>query len=283
MIFLEKFINKNLNSYLDEFKDRNCFNPSHLYCNGMLFITFRSYGEKQKKPFCATLLIIKKEVSTIDLSDYCMRFGISNVADPKLLKLKNEVWITFNTGFNQSGNEIYLLKVWPQLGVPQKCIFKDRSLVEKNWCFFIEDEKIHALYSLNPIVILKAEGFTFKEVFRKKVVSRKLSLGSQICHFDGKGYFVAHEKKTIFNKRLYLGVIGSLSKKDGEYDISFSQKRFVHSLISLFGSMKKHNKNLISCTYFSGLSFDQNMITLSYGINDLASNFVTLEKEKLWS
>ena len=42
----------------------------------------------------------------------------------------------------------------------------------------------------------------------------------------------------------------------------------VHSPESLLGSAVKHNTNLYSCTYFSGLQASDSGIALGYGINE---------------
>ena len=47
----------------------------------------------------------------------------------------------------------------------------------------------------------------------------------------------------------------------------------VHSRDSVQGSGVKHNSNLLSCTYFSGLQASDSGITLGYGINDVDFGF----------
>jgi hypothetical protein len=50
---------------------------------------------------------------------------------------------------------------------------------------------------------------------------------------------------------------------------------FVHSPESLLGDSVKHNTNLYSCTYFSGLQASDNRLSLGYGVNDVDFGFST--------
>jgi len=86
---------------------------------------------------------------------------------------------------------------------------------------------------------------------------------------------MAHEKRFLYNKRIYFGRLVCLSVIDKKFKITkVSPYRYIHSFRSLFGTIKKRNKNLISCSYFSGISQDiDSKIILSYGINDFSFSF----------
>jgi hypothetical protein len=55
----------------------------------------------------------------------------------------------------------------------------------------------------------------------------------------------------------------------------------VHSPESLLGSAVRHNDNLFSCTYFSGLQASEAGVALGYGINDVEFGFSRYEYEAL--
>jgi len=62
--------------------------------------------------------------------------------------------------------------------------------------------------------------------------------------------------------------------------LDFAQKKIhpekywlIHSWKSLLGAKIKHNTNLFSCTYFSGLQASKDCIRLGYGINDVGFGF----------
>ena len=90
---------------------------------------------------------------------------------------------------------------------------------------------------------------------------------------------MAHEKIFIKNKRIYFGRLICLKLQDKKLKlIKIYPNRYIHSFSSLLGTIKKRNTNLISCSYFSGFSFkeNENLIILSYGINDYNFAFASI-------
>ena len=49
----------------------------------------------------------------------------------------------------------------------------------------------------------------------------------------------------------------------------------------MLGASKKHNPNLLSCTYYSGLVANDTTALISYGINDLDFSFAEVTKSEL--
>jgi hypothetical protein len=99
----------------------------------------------------------------------------------------------------------------------------------------------------------------------------ELSLGTQLFRKNGKFYFMAHKKLYLLGKKIYLGKCCSFDYENME--VQAGRYWWVHSLKSLLGSRVKHNTNLLSCTYFSGIQITGDMISLGYGVNDVDYGF----------
>lgn len=282
-----------LSKYIREYNIENSFNPSICIHNDVTYIAFRGKSKNNKHGFDALLLTINKNKNKnlINLSDKASNYNITPVSDPKLVILNNNVWITFNTGWSNGNNNIYLWKITPNIERPICCHYKERQPVEKNWGFFINNDKLMALYSIENKQILvadipndKTQEIKFTEL-SKSINNNKLkgySIGTQPIKFDGSYHLIAHKKFNIWKKRLYLGRLISFRMDDSSIKQMTSAKHFlIHSFRSLLGTKIKHNKNLISCTYFSGLLHINESIFLSYGINDIDFNIVEVSKESL--
>lgn len=276
-------------SYLKPFVSRNCFNPSILLTGDETLIAFRAFGETRTKPFRAYLFSTDGHASSVlDLSEAMEKFGITNVADPKLFSIGGEAWLTFNTGYSKTMNRLYILKVRPSLEEPRECTVENRQKVEKNWAFFEDQGGLRALYSIDPLVILDVnrgvnDELHFQKCFEAKRQQRRpLTIGTPMMPCDDGYLFIAHRKVQFLGKRLYFGVPARLRIADGSYRMDLGAKRLIHDRRSLFGSWRKHNPNLISCTYFSGIARNGDDVILSYGINDLTYEFASVSEGFLW-
>lgn len=283
---------------LKEYRDLNCFNPSLIFFGDLIFISFRAYQATEQKPFHSYLLFFNKvdhSTNVVNLSNHYFNYGIDNVADPKLAVLNEQVWLTFNTGYSEKANKLYLAQVFPELQPPYLCQYSSRRRVEKNWSFFIEDGTLKALYSIFPVSILVAKrkdesskSIKFTSLFTDGTVHlpnglRSISIGTQAILKNGQLYLMAHEKKYFLGWRIYLGMPVRIKKVNRHYIRIDSNKRFIHSYWSLLGSLKKHNRNLWSCTYFSGLQIQaDNKVILAYGVNDRRYAFKEVQFDKLW-
>ncbi len=274
---------------LRPYSSRNCFNPSILFLEAETLIAFRAFGTERTKPFAAYLFSTAgAETALLDLSEAMKEFGIANVSDPKLFALGDEAWLTFNTGYSKTQNNLYILKVRPTVETPRECTVAGRQKVEKNWAFFEDRGSLKALYSIDPLVILDVkEGpnqeYRFEKSFEAEPLWRQsLTIGTPLVKCEDGFKFIAHRKIQFLGKRLYFGVPGMLRIMDGSYRIDLSSKRLIHDHPSLLGSWRKHNPNLISCTYFSGIAHTESEIILSYGINDLTYGFASVSEQVLW-
>lgn len=287
-----------LRGLLDDLGVRNCFNPSFVYHGEMIIIAFRAYGQVKDKPFNSYLLIYNQADQSqkiINLTVEYSQYEISVVADPKLVNLFGDVWVTFNSGFSRDSNKLYLAKIYPDMDKPYLCEYLHRAGVEKNWAFFVEGDVLKAIYSLTPLVVLSVSGrddvahiLYFCKGSEDVVCTENeskllLSIGTQIVIWQGRMFLIAHVKKFFWGKRIYLGLPVIVDRGNGGYVLSLAQKKIVHSYISMLGSPVKHNKNLFSCTYFSGFQIRSSRAILGYGVNDVDYSFKDVELNLLWN
>jgi len=227
-------------------------------------------------------LTIDRSGNLYSLFNLSNRFSnVFKVADPKIFNVDDEVWITFNTGYEATGNNVYLVQVTPYIKEPKLCVYSDASLVEKNWAFFKYNGDLKVLYQpVEPIVMNVTFSHVQNEFHITKNVSsdvlnnmkklKKNTIASPIVSFKGGLYFMSHSKFFIRGKRLYLGRLMELTEREGVWSSVARTGFLAHSARSVLGAEEKLNPNLISCTYFSGLFVDNGEdLFVSYGVNDL--------------
>lgn len=294
-IVLSKFESeRSIIDLIDPDKYKNAFNPSIYEFKGVIYVAFRALSAQATMPFYSYLIKYYPAGNyseEINISEICLSYNINVCADPKLLLLDDELWLTFNTGYSTDFNYIYLLKVSDTFGQPYKCILENRKTVEKNWAFFKKDNLLQAIYTIYPfrkiyLESIDEEDHLFKFTFFKETApgvpiygkKKNLSIGTQLLHVDNHSYLIAHEKIRFINKVIYFGHFVSIT----ENAIKIHPQRIFHSYKDLLGVKKKYNKNLISCTYFSGLCIIKNKFLISYGINDISFDIKTITKGFIW-
>lgn len=262
----------------------NVFNPSVLRWRTETIIAFRALPPSGAKPFHAYLMRLKgAEVFLSDLTAVFESYGIHTVADPKLCVLHGEVHLTFNTGYSRGRNALYLSAVTPSVAAPQRCETAMRRPVEKNWGFFTHGAELRALYSLEPLVVL-TEGLRSQDpVGSDRVITferlaapagagddtgrMRFTIGTQPVSVNDQLFLIGHERRYLGKRRLYLPRAMEVALTDRQ-SIRVSAVRLSHSYRSLLGSRLRHNANLWSCTYASGLDIEDGKATISYGVND---------------
>ena len=293
--------NSAIREHIDALGLQNVFNPSVTVVADRTLVAFRALAARASSSrFDAHLLSIPRHGAPHhwNLTDHCANFGITVVADPKLVLLDDSVHITFNTGHPGVGqrNALYLMPVAAGPSRPRQCHFAQRRRVEKNWAFFSERGALHAVYELDPVTVLEATDETATTVrFSKRTgdrngrgaqralgVRRTHSLGTQPIQDEAGLHMVVHEKFHVRGRRLYLGRAVSVLNPTSRPRIKFSYVRLCGSLRAMFGVPKKHNPNLISATYFSGLSTSAFGLVVSYGINDVDYDIQELQWSDLW-
>ena len=274
----------------------NVFNPSILKIGREVFTSIRAEAEPGERPFRADSASLTSSAGPIlDLTRSAESFGVGPVADPKLLRIGSEIYVTFNTGYQaHRDNDIYLQRLWPEFGPPQRCILKGgRQTVEKNWAFFRTGEELRAVYSLDPLVFARDTGnsaarpTSSSERMESAVVSRpkrSLAIGTQLLleHGGGTALTIAHEKVHVLNKRAYYGRVVRVPLDRNDSPVEVSRIRLLHSKRDMLPALGRHNPNLISATYFAGLTRSTSGLMLSYGINDVSASIATLEASELW-
>lgn len=284
---------RRLTELVSEFNSAQVFNPSFLDWNGQWLITFRYRDRDAMSSSHAAMLqgdMAGGPSRRLNMSQHVAGFGVSRLADPKLFRLGEEAFVTFNDGHAERENNVYLMRVAPELGAPLLCQLRGRRRVEKNWAFMLHGDRLRALYSVDPVSFISAAWpprpgddalqFTHdsppNEPPTPKRNGRTLSIGTQLSFDGANAWLVTHEKWYFRGNRLYLGRATRLDNSSASAQLSYSPRRLSHSLASLFGSKDKPNPRLISCTYFSGIVVREGRAILGYGINDVAFNFAEM-------
>nr|WP_319517575.1 hypothetical protein [uncultured Martelella sp.] len=228
-----------------------------------------------------------------DLGADFASLNLPAVSDPKLFTLGDEVWAAINTGHFETPNRIFVKRIYPHASRPIECRFDRRGAIEKNWGFFLLNDELFCLYMLNPLTILRcvdrhAEHWEFvahpdwAPLHNRKLPS--LTIGPQPIVTDSASgpimHVIAHQRFVLLRKRTYLGRALGITLS-GTPQITSVGPLLAHSPVSMLGSRIRHNRNLISCTYFSGLRISEGRALLSYGINDTDFNLAETSYEDI--
>ncbi|MDF2993698.1 MAG: hypothetical protein K0S37_4212 [Microbacterium sp.] len=274
----------------------NVFNPSALPFEDRLLIAFRAESFPGERPFRAYLF--ERSASgerIVDLTESARQHGFDVVADPKLVRLGDDVYATFNTGtLPVETNQLAIMKVFPEVGAVQRCDFKGRQRTEKNWAFYIgSDDELRVLYSLSPVRVLQLSGgelgqqgnLAFEEVSVPVAAGRANSgwhIGAQLCPLDSDtALTVVHRKVKLLRWNAYFARLARVSLT-GRPRVQLSRTVLLHSWASLIPRRGRPNSRLLFATYFSGLALRGQDLLLSYGINDVDFGIVEIPIQKVW-
>lgn len=112
--------------------------------------------------------------------------------------------------------------------------------------------------------------------------SGSYSIGTQLAWEGEKGFLIAHLKIHYFGKLLYLGQFVKVWFENNDVHAEIGGGYLLHSFKALLGNRTKHNKNLLSCTYFSGLRTTDDGMQVGYGINDVDFAFAEMDRKSIW-
>ena len=260
---------------------RNLFNPSFFVDEEVEVFGFRAIPREQDAGVLCSFLRIEDASGVVvrNLSDELLgQVDGPRIIDPKVFRLEDGIYVTFNTGWDPPCNQIYVMKVFPEAQPPRRVHYRGRRPQERNWAFFEEDGEIYALYGIEPLVILRlvdreAPDWEFVEHHRGDGQGA-LTIGTPLARIDHRYAFVAHRKLRVPRRKLYLGRL--LLFDPHEKRVEPRGRWLIHSLGSLLGSRTRHNTNLFSCTYFSGIQVVPGGVRLGYGINDVDWGFSVL-------
>ncbi len=274
----------------------NVFNPSIVAVAGGVAVAFRAGRWPGDKPFRAYYLPPDDSCETlIDLTGTFALAGSAHICDPKLLKLDNEIWVTFNTGHFEKPNRIFIAQLHPSLSDPYELILSDRNQIEKNWALFRRNGTLYAVYSVQPLVILRAldrrstaRTIEFERVqddaAGATVGQGSLTLGSQLVALDSCASeygAIVHWKLHVGKKRTYIGLPARIRRNGDILVANIGNTYLIHSFRALFGGSILHNPNLLSCTYVSGITIADDCALISYGINDIDAGFAEIPVRKV--
>ena len=211
---------------------------------------------------------------------------VPRLIDPKVFQLEDRIYLTFNSGWVPPRNHIFVMQVFPEIGPIKQVVYPGRRSQERNWAFFSRAGQTHALYWLNPLKILRLKAETEDTWVMEDdylgplepTLPDDVTLGTQLSATP-RGYrFVGHRKVLVGNKKLYLGRAGFFDPTTRV--VAAHGPWLIDTLESLFGSDVKHNSNLHSCTYFSGIQATPEETLVAYGINDVDYGFASLSPPK---
>lgn len=278
----------------------NAFNPSISAIDGGWAYAFRGASTPGVKPFRAWFFKTDSEGTLdprnlVDLTEAAGECGIPIVADPKLVKLNGRLFVTFNSGYVAHGqNDIYLQQVYPTILSPQRCVLPTRFSVEKNWAFRIDPTgQLRVLYGVSPLVELTLVAgelgddsdlqFSIDSRIGQLGAQSDLTIGTQLLIDEtGKASMVLHQKIRVLNRRAYVGRFATIDWSSGVPELTVGRTKLVHSALSMLPPLRRHNPNLISATYFSGLTRVGNSLVFSYGVNDLKYGIAEVEEGQSW-
>lgn len=278
---------------------RNVFNVSVLFHNDVVHVAYRALPRGGAKPFHAFYGVADPERPEswriTSLTEQAAAYGVAPTADPKLFALDTQTYATFNTGYSPVQNEIYLMRVAPRMTAPQKCVLaRGRQRVEKNWAFFRRDDgPLAAIYQLSPYTELSLAsgevGAGGDLVFERNSAGSAphadgLTIGSAVVLDHDRMLLVAHEKIRVGPKRAYVGrMVEIRGAGSATPQVRVSSRRLIHSYRACLPPRRRHNPNLISATYFAGLTPYQGAWLVGYGINDMDFSLAKVEEEQLWA
>jgi hypothetical protein len=276
----------------------NLFNLSALRGPDLAWhVAFRAEATAGARPFRAyytRLAEPDRSENLVDLTALMAGHGVPRVADPKLLTLAGDVFVTFNTGFVRGGqNRLCLQRLTPEPGRPWTCVLDGRRPVEKNWAFYPHPGGgLGAVYEATPrLTTLVADRWPDQSDTAVRFVrdgdhptgiDRPLSIGAQLqAAGPGVGQFVLHQKWQLLGKRFYCGRMARFEFWDRPR-LSVSSVRLLHSVRRAIPPLHRHNPNLLSATYFAGVVTDRDRVVLTYGINDLDFGIARVREDALW-
>jgi len=257
----KQFLSDGLLKHLEQYP--YVFNPSIVSNLGCFLMTISVY-DTDTKTIHAHLYTWKEKESFefLDLTEYFTAItNVDKVADPKLFIMNGVVWGTFNTGYVNTGeNKVVLFQlINAKISTYYHCIYNGRSRIEKNWAFFMRDNRIYALYGLKEGIVLKSsknrtdQGGELRFELTSTSVKKHFkgyTIGTQLLSLDDHCYgLIGHKKLEYRGKRIYFGRAFTFTPFE-EIPIKKSSPFLIHYLKSLFGNSFKFNKNLISLYLF---------------------------------
>ena len=278
----------------------NVFNASVAFSGETMFATIRALPASGEKPFRGYLIRFDADGGheLIDLATLVGDADLPKIADPKLVTLGDDLYLTFNTGHVRSGrNDIYLQRVSPTPGPLQRVDYAGRRDIEKNWAFALSPEgTLRVVYTLAPLALLSlSEGelgvsptltFTADRAAPLPKDFPRLHIGSQPIADGSRIILVANQtvKLPKIMRKFYIGRLAEIDLASGEL-LRLSRRALIHSWPSMVlpqSRRRRHNPILWSATYFAGLTRDGEDLVLGYGVNDREVGVARVPEHTVW-
>lgn len=210
-------------------------------------------------------------------------------ADPRIFIFKHRIFVSYNTGHIENPNQIYIQELDQDLNPisdPIKLQKKDgRRNIEKNWGFFEYNNKLFAIYSVSPFVVVSIEFDENKEIaeayeyvkytWSSNDIEKRygqLRGGASPIMIDNKMYYVIQSNIKSSIGCIYTGTIMTFDAFP-----PFKPKEIaIRPIFKLTPEeyhktpIQKLNKKVEACLYPTGSYYDSTSASLyiSYGIND---------------
>lgn len=276
----------------------NVFNSSIAFIGGTTYATVRALPPSGEKPFRGYLIRLGGDGGgqLTDLADLVGDADLPKIADPKLVVLGDDLYLTFNTGESDPArNAIYLQRVSPTPGPLQRVDYDQRREIEKNWAFVLApDGGLKVIYSLSPLTVLSlSQGelgvsptltMTADRAAALPKIFPRLHIGSQPISAGDRVLLIANQTVWVpkLMRKFYVGRLAKIDLASGE--LTLSARPLIHSWASMLPLQgpRRHNPILWSATYFAGLARVDDDLVLGYGINDRAFGIARVPEHTVW-
>lgn len=230
---------------------------------------------------------------TLNLSAHNRDFDIERTHDARLFWFGQDLYMTFNTGHPESRsaqNSVFTQRVFPEVGEPLPLEIKPRQRVEKNILFEEVSGSLvaHYGYRSTPVsVITNLTGWSIcpptgnavnvheldgRTPNARRGPRRTYGQGTPWTPWGSSSVAIVNERTHWSGLRSYQGRL--VVRRDAA--VTMQRGRLYHGAMSRLGSMRRRNKRLLHCTYFSGMTVFGGRLLVSYGINDSKFGVVDL-------
>ena len=210
-------------------------------------------------------------------------------ADPRLFNLQGKTWMVWNDGNRSEGNHQYMIELAlsgelkPAGPAREICMNGSRRKNEKNWSFFEAQDKVWAVYSINPHVILSVD----LNAESKVVCQVELSIdwtsrysehfgafrgGAQPVKVGDKFINLVHSSFNMPEGREYVAAVYEFSSvypfgpvRELPVPVDFGIPKITESISE---TENKLNPNTTLVVYPTGFVVEGEKVWISAGIND---------------
>lgn len=218
--------------------------------------------------------------------------------DLKLFPFQGTAWVTFNDGHpsKMSKNSLLVGPLDKTLARCRSAEIPGRNRIEKNWGFFEWRGELNAVYSLQPLTIVRANGpidgtsnvvnfSVVTSVYSPELErfslgsSSSWAIGSQPIRVGDSLVLTVHQKTHVLGKfrRYYVHLVQIEIPDSGEVSLSRVSAPMIHSLANL-RARSASNPFAFGVTYASGIErVGDHSFAVGYGIRDRELRIVSIK------